>query len=195
MEIYGWQRYLGIEKDFLQAQFYVSFKCEKVYSEFFTREVILLGAEIEAALKVFCSKIDSTKRPKDMKKYSQIVLGKYPGITEIEVKSRNPEVVAGKPFEGWSEGELPWWKVYTTVKHNVIDNSATSQVALQMLQAYEILLFCVSADNGSFELKNIDMPQLYIPDIAGNEGLVLNNDLEWVFRYDGRVLLSKLMQC
>ena len=50
--MYGWQRYLSIEQEFLAARQYVPYKLMKsAYSEFFTRQVIILGAEIESALK------------------------------------------------------------------------------------------------------------------------------------------------
>ena len=66
--IYGLQRYLGIERDFLKAQFYVSFDNKTAFSEFFSREVVLLGSEIEAAFKELCFLIDGRK-PGNMGEY------------------------------------------------------------------------------------------------------------------------------
>lgn len=79
MKIYGWQRYLGIENDFLEALFYVSFDIKDAYSEFFSREIILLGSEIEASFKKLCESINGAT-PGNIGEYKAIILEAYPGI-------------------------------------------------------------------------------------------------------------------
>jgi len=80
--MYGWQRYLSIEQEFAAARYYVSFSVGNAYSEFFTREVILLGVEIEAAFKELCRRINNST-PGNMGDYKSIILGTYPRIVDI----------------------------------------------------------------------------------------------------------------
>lgn len=188
MSIYGWQRYLGIEKDFLEAQFYVSFDISSAYSEFFTREVILLGVEIEAAFKELCSRTTGTV-PGNMGQYKDVILSNYPGIVDIYVKNKQTNIIE-KPFENWDNGRLTWWDAYTNVKHNLIDQNATLQVALSMLKAYELLLFCVAAKQGDFSIDYLSTPKLFIPDF--DPGLSIMADMRTQLNYSGNQILSRL---
>lgn len=188
--IYGWQRYLGIEQDFLKAQFYASFDLEEVYSEFFSREVILLGAEIEAAFKELCRRINGAE-PSNIGDYKRIILGEYPGLVNTYVRNKQSNENQ-YPFREWDSGPLTWWRIYTDTKHNLVDRAATLGVALTMLQAYELLLFCIEATKGSFIIGYLDQPKLFIPDFQ--PGFAMIDDMQAVHIYDGTALREKLKQ-
>ena len=179
MEIYGWKRYLGIEKEFLDAQYYVSLDIETVYSEFFTREVILLGAEIEAAFKKLCHQLDPNSSAGNIAQYKNIILGFYPGIVDFEIQNNQTHTVT-KPFIGWDKKSLPWWDIYGNVKHGLLDQAATSKVATDMLKAYEVLLICISAKRGDLDLNYIELPQLYMPTMG----------MEFSIKGENRIYLS-----
>lgn len=161
MELYGLYRYLGIEEDFIRAQYYISFDNRDAYSEFFTREVILLGTEIEAAFKELCVRIKG-KVPGNIRQYKEVVLLEYPNIVNIGIKDIKTNMIE-KPFSGWDNGSLPWWDKFINVKHNLVDKEATIHVAVTMLQAYLLLLFCISATSGNITMEYRNVPKLYSP--------------------------------
>jgi hypothetical protein len=189
MEIFGWQRYLSIENDFLNAQYYVSFDVQNAFSEFFTREVILLGAEIEAALKVLCKEIKPDETAGNMGEYKETILNAYPGIVNMVIRNRKTNVIT-KPFEGWDCGHLHWWDIYTHVKHGLVDCEATVKVATDMLQAYEVLLWSISAVRGSVGISFIEMPKLYAPLFAS--GLSVMGEAWFYLNYDRKSILEVL---
>ncbi|WP_029200398.1 hypothetical protein [Oribacterium sp. NK2B42] len=123
-QIYGWQRYLGIEQEFITARQYVSFEQDNTYSEFFTRSVIILGAEIEGAFKKICSNIDGSALG-NIGQYKEIILGVYPGIVSLTCAMRGSERRL-QPFEDWDKEKLSWWDVYANVKHSLVDKDACS---------------------------------------------------------------------
>lgn len=187
--IYGLQRYLSIEHDFINAEYYVDPQIRNVYSEFYTREVILLGAEIEAALKQLCRYIDNSE-PKDMKDYNRIIIKEYPGIVNIATQNIQTNLVEC-PFMNWDKERLSWWHVYTTVKHNAVDKSATAGVSLTMLQAYEILVFCNAAVQGDFVIDYLDSPKRYhIPQFIS--GGMLIQDSTFVRYYSRERIINQL---
>ena len=186
--IFGWQRYLGIEQDFLKAQFYVSFDLKEVYSEFFSREVILMGAEIEAAFKELCRLINGTGQGR-IGDYKNIILGEYPGLVNTYVRNKQSDEVQ-YPFREWETGPLTWWRIYTDTKHNLVDHAATLGVALTMLQAYELLLFCIEATRGNFEISYLEQPKLFIPEFQ--PGFALLDGMQAVHTYNGAALREKL---
>lgn len=188
MKMYGWQRYLGIEKDFLDAQFYISFDIKDAYSEFFSREVILLGSEIEASFKTLCEMIKGPT-PGNIKEYKTIILGEYPGIENIKIKNKQTDGYE-KPFKEWGKEGLTWWDVYTRTKHNLVDTDATLGTALTMLQAYELLLYCISATMGNFEMDYLESPRLFIPEF--DPGFRLTVGMRGILRYDAEAIRSIL---
>lgn len=187
--MYGWQRYLSIEQEFAAARYYVSFSVGNAYSEFFTREVILLGVEIEAAFKELCRRINNST-PGNMGDYKSIILGTYPRIVDIYVSSKETGQIF-YPFRGWDTGHLSWWDVYVQVKHNLVDQAATLDVALTMLQAYEILLFCIAATSGNFSFNYLDNPKLFTPGFEPGMSVI---NMQIVMDYYGEDIISKLTQ-
>jgi len=187
--MYGLERYLGIEKDFIEAKFYVAFNQDAVYSEFFTREIILLGAEIEAALKELCNRIDGST-PGCMSDYKRIILSKLPNIVSISVCEKQ----SGKPispFENWDKGVLNWWSVYTGIKHNLVDSKATLGVALTMLQAYLVLIFCVTAMKQDIHINVLNAPKLFQVGFELKGSALLQN-MEMITIYDRGSVLGEL---
>ncbi len=185
--MYGWQRYLSIEHEFKKAEQYIPYELEDVYSEFFTRQVILLGAEIEASFKKVCNNIEPSESCGNIGQIKGIILKHYPGIIswKCTVKGTEKEII---PFQGWDQGVLEWWGVYTDIKHNLVDRAATYKIALKMLGAYEQLLLIATStdpnradttdkaiggnllneavDGGKFKAYTIlEMPELLVPDI------------------------------
>lgn len=187
-DMYGLQRYLGIEQEFITAQQYVDLSIESAFSEFFTREVILLGVEIEAAFKELCSRINGSTAG-NMADYKSIILGEYTNLANIYVRNKRTGAIY-YPFQGWDIGPLPWWSVYVQVKHNLIDRAATVGVALSMLRAYELLLFCVEATNGNISVGYMDMPKLFIPEFE--PGMTLENDMSFTLKYSGNEIRQRL---
>ena len=146
MSIYGWQRFLSIEEDFLKARNYIEFNKdnENVYSEFFNKSVILLGAEIEACMKELCSEISKPQKSKagNIGEYKLIILSFYPSITKLKVRLRDTDIEY-VPFENWDNQQLPWWVYYNSIKHNTIDKKADMKTAFTMLSAQYLLLFAI----------------------------------------------------
>ena len=167
-QIFGWQRYLGIEQEFITARQYVSFDQDNTCSEFFTRSVIILGAEIEGAFKRICKNANGIE-PGNIGQYKEIILENYPGIVNLTCTMRGNERKLF-PFDGWDRGKLLWWDVYANVKHSLVDENATCAIALKMLAAYQLCLFIVEATEQTY-LENdylraysaIDAPKLLIP--------------------------------
>jgi len=185
--MYGWHRYLSIEHEFKKAEQYIPYELEDAYSEFFTRQVILLGAEIEASLKTLCKEIEPNQKHGNIGQIKEIILKHYPGIVDwaCTVKGTGKIVT---PFQDWDVNGLDWWGVYTDIKHNLVDRAATYRIALKMLGAYEQLLILVEvtdpnradttdkaiggsvwnvmADDGKIKAHTIlEMPELLVPDI------------------------------
>ena len=83
-----------------------------------------------------------------------------PNIVRISVCEKQSEKHTS-PFKNWDTGELDWWDVYTGIKHNIVDVHATLGAALKMLQAYLILIFCVTAMKEDVYFDIFEMPKLF----------------------------------
>ena len=181
MSVYGWQRYLSIEQDFIKAQYYVSFDIKDAYSEFFSREVILLGSEIESAFKELCKRIDGST-PGNIGQYKQTILSFYPGIINVGVINKQTNEIQF-PFKDWDSSTLSWWEIYSNTKHALVDKTATLQVALIMLQALELLFFCITTKSASSSifLDYLETPRLFKP--AFQPGFAIMGDMNQVYTY------------
>lgn len=143
--MYGWQRYLSIEKEFAEVRQYVPYELmTTAYSEFFTRQVILLGAEIKAAMKQICKNVTPDEERGNIGFMKGILLGHFPKVVSWHCTIKTEEIVI-TPFEGWDKESLAWWDVFTNTKHNLVDEAATYEIALKMLAGYELLLLLVEA--------------------------------------------------
>ena len=167
-QIYGWQRYLGIEQEFITAREYVSLEQDNTYSEFFTRAVIIFGAEIEGAFKTICKNLMENESG-NIGQYKETILSNYPGIVDLgcSIRGSNRELF---PFKEWNLGKLNWWDVYSHVKHSLVDKNATCFESLQMLAAYQLCLFIVEAGRGNYSERDyiraysaVDAPKLLVP--------------------------------
>ncbi len=196
----GWDRYLSIERDFLVAKEYVSFDLIKTYSDFFSKAVILLGAEIEGCFKQICDGLGKSDAG-NMSEYESTILGQYPGIAHLRSHMVESQTVF-MPFRDWSEERLVWWSVYTGVKHSVVDHEATMGIALNMLAAYQLLLFVIHMQkalkaglSGSIETFLLsESPRLLIPQIDLTQGFVGSDSLlHQMFPAIG--LMEKLASC
>ena len=115
---------------------------------------------------------------------------------DLTVKDKKTNEIE-KPFEEWKEekGRLLWWDIYTSTKHNIVDPKATSAVALTMLKAFEVLLFCISARNGSFTIDYLDTPKLFMPEFEFSFALLADAQeagTQAQLRFDGIEIQKKL---
>lgn len=194
--MYGWQRYLSIEAEFTGVRQYVPYNLMKTaYSEFFTRQVILLGSEIEAAMKQVCKNVAPDEERGNIGFIKGIILKNFPKIVSWSCKIKVEEIII-TPFENWDRVNLDWWDVYTNEKHNLVDKAATYEIALKMLAAYELSLLLVEAtdpdreeftdeaiggnicnevtEGGIKRYTCIDCPTLLVPDIKFGIGDGIN---------------------
>lgn len=174
--MYGWERYLYIEQEFLNARQYISFEIKGAYSDFFARCIILLGAEVEAAMKQLCAELDSSNAG-NISDYKKAILSHFPNIVNFKVRLLcTDEEIA--PFHGWDNGQLSLWNTYTDVKHSLsIKQDATLKNALDILAAYQILIFVIQAQKNiktgnfnkgttateAYAFSLINQPKLLIP--------------------------------
>ena len=88
-----------------------------------------------------------------------------------------------KPFAGWGTGSLAWWDKYSFTKHALVDKNATLQVALTMLQALELLYFCIAtkAATSSFTIDYLDAPKLFSP--CFQPGFAIMGNMDQVYTY------------
>ncbi len=184
--INGWQRYLSIEEDFLKARYYVSFDIDNVYSDFFSKSVIILGAEIEAAFKDLCRAI-SGKAPDSIEKYKNVILESFPNIDVLKSTLREDNQREYYPFKGWKNKRLSWWDVYSKIKHSSVDTKATLETAVTMLSAYQLLLFLVATytcevDSNEYIIAytQLDLPRLLIPDVPLGIAIVPSEGLSFI---------------
>ena len=172
--MYGWIRYLSIEEDFMKSRYYVEFDVESAYSDFISKSVILLGAEIEASFKKLCELIDRGKKPGNIGKYKEIVLEELHNIGEFKSILRDDKKHEYCPFKDWSNdshSHLNWWDIYVRTKHDLfVNHDATLDVAMKMLSAYQLLLVLITAyeksdDDDRLAYTMLEVPRLLIPDI------------------------------
>lgn len=193
----GWKRYLSIEEDFLRARYYVAFDVENAHSDFLSKSVILLGAEIEASFKKLCNLIDNTETPGNICQYKGILLKELPNIGKFKSILREDTERNYLPFKGWDKSSLFWWDVYNNIKHSSDDKTATMEVAMTMLSAYQLLIILIAAyEEREFDDRiaytQLDIPRLLIPDVA--MGMCQQDDDEGLlsFGFSASALKEKL---
>ena len=197
--MFGWRRYLSIEEEFLKARYYVAFDVETAHSDFLSKSIILLGAEIEHAFKKLCKIIDEKAERGKIEDYKKIILQEMPGIVDLKSTLRENEEVEYFPFKNWQQGSLFWWTFYNKVKHNEDDKNATMNVALNMLSTYQLLLFLIEGYNGEVEEEctaytQIEIPRVLVPDIGMYVGQTTQHEGIFCWIFDASNLKEKLSQ-
>lgn len=169
--MYGWIRYLSIEEDFMKSRYYVEFDVESAYSDFISKSVILLGAEIEASFKKLCELINEDEKRGSISDYKKIVLKELPNIGEFKSILRDDKRHEYFPFRDWGMGSLSWWDIYGRTKHDLfVKREATLDVAMNMLSAYQLLIFLIAAyeksdDDNRLAYTMLEVPRLLRPDV------------------------------
>jgi len=166
----GWDRYLGIEKEFIEASYYMSLDNDNAYSEFLTKETILMGSLIEAAIKKLCANLGEVNTG-NMGQYKTTILQGAPGIRRFGSKLiRSGRVIT--PFKDLeTHKKIKWWDVFMNTKHSLVDENASCRNALEMLSAYQLLLVIAEIFDASNDDKDkivaytyFNSPQLLVPD-------------------------------
>ena len=144
---YGWDTFLFIEEEFIQARRYIDFTTTNMSatSVFFSNQTILLGAEIEKAFKYLIQLIDSDKSRGNMADFKQESLLHYPKIPDFYTYIKDEEIKF-YPFHAWhtNGGKLSWWNVYNEEKHG--NKKSTLKDCLELLSAFEILLLIIHSE-------------------------------------------------
>lgn len=114
-----WNYFLAIEDDLkFTTRFVEPEGQEQVYSLEFTKILLLSCSEIEAVSKLIAVN-NGFAEPGNIGQYKELILNKFPGITDAEVYARD---IAFKPFKDWQNGKLEWWEAYTDIKHSRVEN-------------------------------------------------------------------------
>ena len=195
--MFGWRRYLSIEEDFLKARYYVAFDVKTAHSDFLSKSIILLGAEIEHAFKKLCELIDKDADRGSIADYKKIILQEMPGIVNLKSTLRENEEVQFFPFKDWQQGPLSWWDIYNNIKHSDDDKNATMKVALNMLSAYQLLLFLIEGYNGEEShtaYTQIEIPRVLVPDIRMDPEQTTQHEGIFCWIFDTSDLKEKLSQ-
>lgn len=144
MKKYNWDKYLVIEKEFIEAKKYVDFIDANfnTVSIFFHNEITLLGSEFETACKYMAQK---TKKdiPGSIREYKTLLFDLFPDVIKYRVSFLGSNISIN-PLGEWSEEGKngKWWDVYTDIKHgtNPKDSKPTLEIALKMLGIYYLIL-------------------------------------------------------
>lgn len=113
-----WNYYLTLEADISNTSRYIEpYGQENVHSFEFAKILILACTELESVFKLLCFEITGEQPEGNIGKYKEIILDKYPRITNavVSVKRWGKSIV---PFQEWANGKLSWWSAYQEVKHN-----------------------------------------------------------------------------
>ena len=113
-----WNYYLTLEADLSNTSRYIEpYGQENVHSFEFAKILILACTELESVFKLLCFEITEKQPEGNIGKYKEIILGKYPRITDavVSVKRWGKSII---PFQEWGKGKLSWWNAYQEVKHN-----------------------------------------------------------------------------
>lgn len=133
--------YLSLENDFSKTSQYIEPRGqENVHSFEFSKLLILSCTEIEAVFKILCEEKEG-KKCGNIREYKGAILKHFPKIVDAEVYiPRWAKQI--RPFEGWDNGSLKWWKAYINVKHNrgTHFEDATYENAVHALSALYILI-------------------------------------------------------
>ena len=181
-----WAYYLMLEEKFIHTLNYVELAKENfgTYSNEYAALIQMIGAELDSFFKVYCASELSNhmgKRPTNIIDYRECIKRIYPDIAKqiVEVRSANIKFC---PYEIWqvcaskkNQKPLPWWKAFTSVKHNRANNKrvACQKYTLHILGALYLLemdyLKRSADENGSKDIPDEESNLFLLPD--------------WDFRY------------
>ena len=143
-----WDYYLLLENDFLNTNKYIAFNLgdnnlydetvriadvesygnSLVFSDSYVKQYQSICAEIDTVSKAICYEF-SESEARSMPKYTKIILEQWPALSEQKVEFASTIL---QPFKDWKliNGDntkfefsgLEWWRDYTAVKHNRIEN-------------------------------------------------------------------------
>lgn len=143
-----WDYYLLLENDFANTNRYIAFDLGDnnlydathkvttvesygnsfVFSDEYVKQYQSIGAEVDTVLKAICCEFVASE-VRTMPRYTKIILEQWPSLPEQKVEFASTVL---QPFKDWKSigGEnsklefsgLEWWRDYTDVKHNRIEN-------------------------------------------------------------------------
>ena len=189
---YGWEEYLVIESDFIQARKFLAFDRQSnldADSPFLHNEIVLLGSKVETAMKVLIkSGIDKEVIVKSISDYKALLLVMAPDIERYQVTIVGSDASPIRPFEGWSSSSLSWWSAYSEIKHGSSSRLPKLEHGLNLLAAFEILLHLIHV----IEAKNRNESHVVyglseLPKLLnlGFDGLwVLDRERPFLFGYE-----------
>lgn len=168
---YEWDNYLIIESEFIEAKKYLSFERQKNYeadSPFLHNEIVLLGSQVETAMKKLISYENPDKQfsPGNISDYKRLLLIMFPELEQYTVSIINTEINL-TPFSSWSSNKLAWWDAYSKIKHGS-SRLPKLEHALNLLAAYAIILHLIHFEESKMEKREYifysfrEMPQLLV---------------------------------
>lgn len=167
-----WQYYMMLEEKFIKTLNFVELNEDNynTYSKEFASLIIVIGAELDAIFKLFCS--ESNEKNQSITDYAKYILDIYPDIRGQSM-SINKEITI-KPFSLWSKEQpgksLSWWSAYTDIKHDRILNykEATLDNCLNIIGALFLLEMKIFLSFKKDKKDNKDIPdrdsQLFVLD-------------------------------
>ena len=164
-----WENYLIIESEFIEAKKYLAFDRPANYeadSPFLHNEIVLLGSQVEIAMKKLISFKNPDKRfsPGNISDYKRLLLIMFPELEQYTVSLVNTEIKM-TPFSEWSSKKLSWWDAYSQIKHGS-SRLPKLEHALNLLAAYAIILHLIHFEEAQEEKQEYifysfrEMPQL-----------------------------------
>ena len=143
-----WNYYLSLEEDLsATSRFIEPSGQEDTYSFEFSKLIVLSCTEIESVFKAICKAITG-KEGGSISDYKGAILKAYPKIigAVVFIPRWSKEI---KPFSGWKNGKLAWWKAYSEIKHNRGSSfqDATYENAVYALSALYILILYLGKIN------------------------------------------------
>ena len=143
-----WDYYLLLENDFVNTNRYIAFDLgdnnlydeaieitdvesygnSLIFSDEYVKQYQSICAEVDTVLKAICCEFSESKA-RSMPKYTKIILEQWPALSEQKVEFASAIL---QPFKDWKSiggdntkpefSGLEWWRDYTDVKHNRIEN-------------------------------------------------------------------------
>ena len=140
-----WNYYRLLEEDLEKCfRFVAPFEEHwNVYSDEFSRIILMAATEIENALKAFVFWTFKEKPPSSIHQYFNCIHEKYPSFCSMEMVM--PRYSIGfKPWDGWSASSAPdWWTYgYNKIKHDRMNhpNAPTLIRAIKAVGSLQVLL-------------------------------------------------------